>query len=777
MTKNLVIVESPTKAKMLSKFLGKEYTVESSYGHIRDLPSKKAELSPAQQKLPYASMAIDTEHGFTPLYVIPQKAKKYAQKLKGLLGADTTIWLASDEDREGEAIAWHLLEVLKPKKTNTVQRIVFHEITKSAILEAVKSPRRVNMDLVHAQQARRILDRLVGYTLSPLLWKKIRYGLSAGRVQSVAVKLIVDREREIRAFTPEEYWTITAPFEKGGKTFVSEFQKLDGKKFVPKNKEESDAIVTALKGQPFSVANIDEKEVKRRPSPPFTTSTLQQEAARKLGFSVKRTMTLAQILYEGIDMGGGEVGGLITYMRTDSVNLSQKALSDAKEVVEKRFGKEFSETRVYKSTSKGAQEAHEAIRPTELSRTPDQVYALPKTRLDDDARKLYELIWNRTLASQMADAKLLQTGADLEAFGKAGAKKSHIFRATGQRVLFPGFLKLYAEGRDDDKDENEENILPELIQGESLKPKSIDPKQHFTKPPPRYTEASLVKKMESEGIGRPSTYAPTISTVITRGYILREARQLVPTDIAFAVTELLENHFRDIVDLQFTAHMENQLDSIATKEKKWDEFLKEFYTPFSKTVQDGESISRAEAKKQRQLGKCPQTGLPIFAKIGKYGAMLQRGETESEQKPDFAPILKSQSMETITLEEALLNFSLPRSLGNAEDGEEVVVSVGRFGPYIRHGKTFVSIREDELFTLKRDEAMERVREKASAKQNRIIKDFPKEGIQIVNGRFGPYITDGKKNAKISADTDPKKLSVTDCKALLEKAPVRKFRKK
>ncbi|QQS58874.1 type I DNA topoisomerase [Candidatus Peregrinibacteria bacterium] len=777
MTKNLVIVESPTKAKMLSKFLGKEYTVESSYGHIRDLPSKKSELTPVQQKLPYASMAIDTENGFRPLYVIPQKAKKYAQKLKGLLDENTTIWLASDEDREGEAISWHLLEVLKPKKTNAIKRIVFHEITKSAILEAVKTPRKVDMDLVHAQQARRILDRLVGYTLSPLLWKKIRYGLSAGRVQSVAVKLIVDREREIRAFTPEEYWSITAPFEKDSKTFVADFQKLDGKKFVPKTKEEAEAITTALRGQPFSVSTIDEKEVKRRPSPPFITSTLQQEAARKLGFSVKRTMALAQILYEGIDMGGGEAGGLITYMRTDSVNLSQKALSESKEVIEKRYGKEFSETRVYKSKSKGAQEAHEAIRPTEVSRTPEEVYAFPKTKLEEDARKLYELIWNRTIASQMADARLLQTGADLEALGKSGAKKSHIFRATGQRVLFPGFLKLYTEGRDDEKNENEENILPELKTGESLKPKSIDSKQHFTKPPARYTEASLVKKMESEGIGRPSTYAPTISTIITRGYILREARQLVPTDIAFAVTDLLENHFHNVVDLKFTAHMEDQLDSIATREKKWDEFLREFYTPFLKTAQEGESISRAEAKKERQLGKCPETGLPIFAKIGKYGAMLQRGETESERKPDFAPILKSQSMETITFEEALLNFSLPRLLGKAEDGEDVAVGVGRFGPYVRHGKTFVSIREDELFTLKLDEAMERIREKASAKQNRILKDFPKEGIQVVNGRFGPYVTDGKKNAKISTETDPKKLSLSDCKLILEKAIIKKFQRK
>jgi DNA topoisomerase-1 len=772
MAKNLVIVESPTKAKMLTRFLGKDYTVESSFGHIRDLPNKKAELPPSQQKLPYASLGIDIENNFSPLYVVPDKAKKHAQKLKKLMEPDTTIWLASDEDREGEAISWHLLEVLKPKKTNDIKRIVFHEITKGAILDAVKHPRNVDMDLVNAQQARRILDRLVGYSLSPLLWKKIRFGLSAGRVQSVAVKLIVDREREIQAFTPDEYWSILADMEKEGKPFVSAFQKLDGKKFVPKSKEESEAIYTAIKGQDFTVKDISEKEAKRSPSAPFTTSTLQQEAARKLGFSVKKTMSLAQKLYEGIDMGKGEAGGLITYMRTDSTNLSEKAMGDSKKVIGKKYGKDYSQSRTFGKKQKGAQEAHEAIRPTEISRTPEEVYGYPKTKLDTDARKLYELIWNRTVASQMADAKLLQTGIDFEVLGKSGAKKSHIFRSTGQRILFPGFMKIYTEGRDDDVDENKEDILPELSVGEKLKPKKITQKQHFTKPPPRYTEASLVKKMETEGIGRPSTYAPTISTIMSRGYVQKEGRQLLPTDTAFVVTDLLASHFQDIVDLQFTAQMEEKLDQIAEKKVDWVRFMKDFYQPFSKKVAEGDNISRAEATKSRNLGTCPATGLPIYAKLGKYGAMLQRGETESEKKPDFAPLLKSQSLENITLQEAITNFQLPRVLGKKAD-EEILVNVGRYGPYIKHGKTFVSITEDDLFTISLEEAREKIREKEEIQKNRIIHDYVKEGIQVLNGQYGPYISDGKKNAKIPKEIDPKTLTPAQCKKMLAVAPEKK----
>ena len=771
MTKNLVIVESPTKAKMLQRFLGKDFVVESSFGHIRDLPNKKSELPPSQQKLPYATLAIDVDNDFSPLYIIPPKSKPHATKLKKLLGADTTIWLASDEDREGEAISWHLLEVLKPKKTNTIHRIVFHEITKNAILDAVKNPRTVNQDLVDAQQARRILDRLVGYKVSPILWKKIRFGLSAGRVQSVAVKILVDREREIRAFVPEEFWSITASLKKDGKAFSAQFQKLDGTKFVPKNAVEAEAIFSAISGQDFTVKNIDEKEVSRKPAAPFTTSTLQQEAARKLGFSVKKTMMLAQKLYEGIE-AGGEAGGLITYMRTDSVNLSEKAVTDAEKIISKKYGKNFHEKRTFSKKQKGAQEAHEAIRPTEVSRTPDEIYALPKTKLDADARRLYELIWQRTLASQMADARLMQSGIDFEVLGKAGAKKSHLFRATGQRVVFPGFLRVYREDRDDEVDENEENILPEFSLGEKTRPEKIEKKQHFTKPPARYTEASLVKKMESEGIGRPSTYAPTISTIQGRGYVVREGRQLVPTDTAFVVTDFLAAHFADTVDLAFTAKMENALDEIAENKMDRVKFLKKFWKDFSATLEKGEEVSRSAAKKERELGKCPNTGKPIFAKYGRFGAMLQRGETESEEKPDFAPILSTQDLETITLKDAIQNFQLPRILGR--DGEtEVRVSVGKFGPYVQKDKIFVSLPESEIFTIDLPTAIEKIHEKETAAKNRIISDYGE--VQILNGRFGPYITNGKKNAKIPADTDPAKISEKKARELLEKAPEKKGR--
>jgi DNA topoisomerase-1 len=759
---------------MLTKFLGKAYAVESSFGHIRDLPNKKSELTPTQQKLPYASLGIDIENDFSPLYVIPPKAKKHALKLKKLVEPDTTLWLATDEDREGEAISWHLLEILKPKKTNAIKRIVFHEITKNAILSAIEHPRDIDMGLVKAQQARRVLDRLVGYNLSPLLWKKIRYGLSAGRVQSVAVKIVVDREREIQAFTSEEYWTITATLQKEEKKFTAAFQKLDGKKFVPKTQEEAEAIVSAISRQDFTVQDISEKETKRRPSPPFTTSTLQQEAARKLRFSVKKTMTLAQKLYEGIDMGKGEAGGLITYMRTDSVNLSQKAIGDAKKIIIGKYGEKYSHSRAFSKKQKGAQEAHEAIRPTELSRTPEQVYALPKTKLDADARKLYELIWKRTIASQMADAKISQTGINFEVFGKSGAKKSHIFRSTGQRIVFPGFISAYTEGRDDEIDENKEAILPEMKEKETIRPKSLEKKQHFTKPPARYTEASLVKKMETEGIGRPSTYAPTITTIISRGYVVKEGRNLQPTDTAFVVTDLLAGHFQDIVDLKFTAHMEEKLDDIAEKKEDWISFMQGFYGPFSEKVKQGDNISRAEAVKSRKLGICPATQLPIYAKLGRYGAMLQRGETESEEKPDFAPILKGQSLETITLQEAITNFQLPRTLGEKE-GEEIIVNVGRFGPYIKHRKTFVSISEDEIFTITLPTAFEKIEEKEKLQKNRIIQEFPQIGIQVLNGQYGPYISDGKKNAKIPKEIDPKSLTPVQCQKILEEAPKRKKR--
>lgn len=676
MAKNLVIVESPTKAKMLRSFLGKDYDVESSYGHVRDLPGKKADLTPTQQKLPYASLGIDVENDFAPLYVVPPKAKKHVTKLKKLMEPDTTIWLASDEDREGEAISWHLLQILKPKKTNKIRRIVFHEITKSAILEAVDNPRELDQHLVNAQTARRVLDRLVGYTLSPLLWKKIRFGLSAGRVQSVAVKMIVDREREIKAFNPEEYWSLVADVEKEKKAFTATFTKLDGKKFVPKNELEANAIYDAVKSQDFTVKKIDEKEVKRRPSAPFTTSTLQQEAARKLGFSVKKTMTLAQKLYEGVSHGDGEAGGLITYMRTDSVNLSKKALGDAKKVISKKYGKEYAETRTFGKKQKGAQEAHEAIRPTELSRLPKEVYDWPKTRLDADARRLYELIWKRTLASQMSDARLMQTGIDLEVIGKIGEKKSHIFRATGQRVIFPGFLKVYHEDRDDGKDENEEAILPAFTIGEALRPKKVEKKQHFTKPPARYTEASLVKKMESEGIGRPSTYAPTITTVQSRGYVVKEGRNLFPTDTAFVVTDLLAQHFPDIVSLGFTAKMEDRLDDISEKKVDWVKYVGDFFFPFEKSIKDKDkSIEKQDVVSEETDEICEKCGKPMVIKLSRFGKFLSCSDypTCKHAKPIET---EEEEAERKALEAEFADEKCEKC------GEPMAVKQGRFGAFL-----------------------------------------------------------------------------------------------
>ncbi len=781
MAKNLVIVESPTKAKMLTKFLGDDYVVESSFGHIRDLPQKKSDLTSSQKALPYASLGIDVDNNFKPLYVVPQKSKKYATKLRQKFGSETVLWLATDEDREGEAIAWHLLEILKPKKGNTIQRIVFHEITKDAILEAIKNPREIDMNLVNAQQARRILDRLVGYRLSPLLWKKIKYGLSAGRVQSVAVRLLVDREREIKAFDPEESWSLTAHFQKDEKNFTALFQKIEGKKVTLRAEEEARAVLGALKDQKFLINSVSEKQVKRRPAPPFTTSTLQQEAARKLGFSVRKTMQLAQKLYEGIDMEGGEAGGLITYMRTDSVNLSEKALADAQRVIAEKYGAKFSETRVYKTKSKGAQEAHEAVRPTEISRTPDQVNQW-KSTLDSDARKLYDLIWKRTMASQMTDAELLQTGIDLDVKARVGDQKVHTFRATGQRIVFDGFLKVYAEGRDDEKDENKEDILPKLTQNEELGAEKIEKKQHFTKPPPRYTEASLVKKLEAEGIGRPSTYAPTITTIMRREYAEREGKQLVPTDIAFVVIKLLEKHFERIVSLKFTAGMEEHLDEIAEGKLEWHAMLEDFYEDFDKQVEEKEeNISVEEARAERILGTDPKSGKPLKVRMGRYGPHAQIGSRDDAEKPKFAGLRKGQSLDTITLEEALELFKLPRTLGADSEGNEIKANIGRFGPYVQVEKLFVSLKEDDPMDVTLERALELIAQKKEEIANRIIKEFKDTDIQILNGRYGPYITDGKKNAKIPKEhkDDPAKLTRTECEKLISEAPEkgRRWKKK
>jgi DNA topoisomerase-1 len=794
---HLVIVESPTKAKTIKRFLGKDYVVQASMGHVRDLPK--------------STLGVDTDGKFEPTYEVPDDKKTTVKHLKDALKEADTLWIATDEDREGEAIGWHLIEVLKPKGKE-VKRIVFHEITESALKEAIASPRDIDMRLVDAQQARRVLDRLVGYTLSPFLWKKVYRGLSAGRVQSVAVRIIVDREREIQAFIPEEYWTITANLQtEKQEDFTAELRAKNGEKFVPTNEAESAQVLADLQGATYAVSEVEEKEVRRTAPPPFTTSTLQQEAGRKLGFSVKQTMMVAQQLYEGIDIGHGQgPTGLITYMRTDSVNLSTKALADAKTTIEKLYGREYilTEARTYKTKSKGAQEAHEAIRPTEIERTPESL----KDVLDTQQLKLYTLIWNRTIATQMPAAELKRVGVDITA-------ATYTFRATGQTVTFDGYLRVYSEGTDEPEDDrregaegDNEKYLPQLAEGQPLVCEKIDPVQHFTKPPPRYTEASLVKKLEEEGIGRPSTYAPTISTVQARGYIRKEGKQLIPEDIAFRVTDILAEHFSDVVDLAFTARMEESLDEIAEGSTQSEVFLKGFYGPFSKLVSaKTEVLTKADVMKERILGDDPKTGLVVIAKSGRFGPYVQLGPTEpkekvekksrakkGEKKAEKAPksdkpkqrsasLPKGRTTEDITLEEALALLAFPKEIG-ALNGETVVVALGRFGPYLKIGEKNVSIPKDvdpTTVTIDNAEEFRKNAEEMKRKQNEPLKVFGKDPtsggeIQLKDGRYGPYVTDGETNASLPKAYDPDTLTEAQAVEILVKkraAPKRKWRGK
>ncbi len=658
MAKNLVIVESPAKSKTIEKFLGKDYKVMASMGHVRDLPKSK--------------MGIDTEKGFKPQYIIPPDKKKVIKDLKSKIKADTVVWLATDRDREGEAIGWHLNEALK-LKGHEVRRIVFHEITKPAILDAIKNPQELSKDLIEAQQVRRILDRLVGYELSPLLWKKIRYGLSAGRVQSVAVRLIVDRERERDAFKSEEYWSLTGEFYADSDkkiTFQAKLHKKDGEKVEIKNEKESKKILKELEKAKYHVMNIDHKEVKRNPAPPFTTSTLQQEAARKLRMSVKKTMAVAQQLYEGINIGKHHQG-LITYMRTDSVSLSNQATSAMKTLISEEYGKEYAldKPRAYKS-KKGAQEAHEAIRPVDVTLTPDDM----KEYLDKDQHRLYELIWKRTLASQMQSAIFDREAVDIEP-----EKGGYLFRANGQRIKFAGFIKVYVEDVDDEdaKKDHVENLLPELKVKQEVHEKELVPAQHFTQPPPRYTEASLVKKLESEEIGRPSTYAPTISTVMARGYIEKEEGTLKPTDTAYVVTDVLVKHFPNIVDIGFTAKMEDDLDRIAEGKEDGEKFLENFYDPFHDNIMEKmETIKEEDVVNEKTDEVCDDCGKPMVIKLGRFGKFLScsdypecknakpLGETEEEEK------------EFEELEKKLGGKKCPKC------GEPMEVKRGRYGEFL-----------------------------------------------------------------------------------------------
>ncbi|MEJ5304047.1 MAG: type I DNA topoisomerase [Bacteroidales bacterium] len=763
MAKNLVIVESPAKAKTIEKILGKDFIVKSSFGHIRDL--NKNQLS------------IDIDKGFVPHYEIPSDKKKIVEELAKAAQQAETIWLASDEDREGEAIAWHLFEALKLKKENT-KRIVFHEITKPAILHAVENPRFIDFNLVNAQQARRVLDRLVGYELSPLLWKKVKPALSAGRVQSVAVRLIVEKEFEIRDFKITTYYRVTGKFETIGKTEKGQLLAELNKRF--ETREETEAFLKSIIGASYSISGVETKPARRSPAPPFTTSTLQQEAARKLGFSVARTMMLAQELYES---------GLITYMRTDSVNLSDTALGMAKKEILNLFGENYLKIRKYTTKTKGAQEAHEAIRPTYLDRH--------SAGENEAQRKLYELIWKRTIASQMADAQLERTTITIA----ISTTNTEFFISKGEVVKFDGFLKVYAESTDDENDENESGLLPPVKKGDALKEIAITATQRFTTPPYRYTEASLVKKLEELGIGRPSTYAPTISTIQKREYVEKkdapgevkqctvltlangkikeetkterigqEKGKLFPTDIGILVTQFLMNHFDEIMDYNFTATVEKEFDEIAEGRLQWSKLIEKFYHPFHQVVEKA-MHSQEKAKGERLLGVDPVSGQNVYVKIGRFGAMVQVGETNdpSGRKPKFAGLRKGQSIETITLQEALDLLKLPKTVGEY-NGKEIVASTGRFGPYLMYDKAFFSIpKGEDPLEISLERAIEIIEEKKKKDAEKIIRTFPERtDVVIQNGRYGPYISVGKDNIPIPKGTDPASLSLEECLALAEK---------
>lgn len=772
MPTHLVIVESPAKAKTIKRFLGKDYIVEASMGHVRDLPK--------------SGLGIDVDKNFEPTYEISDGKETVIKKLRAAMKEADDVWIATDEDREGEAIGWHLTQALKVKDAENVKRIVFHEITETAIKAAIANPRTLDMRLVDSQAARRILDRLVGYTLSPFLWKKVYSGLSAGRVQSVAVRIIVDRERLIQAFVAQEYWSVEAELQNDKKQQFSAFlDKKNDVKIALTNKKDTDKVVSDIEGKPFDVTNVEEKEVSRNPAPPFTTSTLQQEAARKLGFSVKQTMVVAQQLYEGVSLGKGEGSvGLITYMRTDSVNLSQKALDDAKHTIENQFGREYvlASPRLFKTKSKGAQEAHEAIRPTEMERTPASLASV----LDHQQLKLYTLIWNRTMATQMPPAEFKRIAADIKV-------DVYSFRATGQSVIFDGFLRAYSAGKDDEPDDEKkeegdeegEKFLPLLSVGESVDCNEIKPEQHFTKPPARYTEASLVKKMEEEGIGRPSTYAPTISTIQQRGYIRKEGRNLLPEDIAFTVTDLLAEHFPDIVDLKFTAGMEQSLDDIAEGQNESTKFLKNFYNPFKALVDSKtKEIKKEDVLKERVLGIDPETKLEVIVRTGRFGAYVQLGRLEPVEKgkkkvkgegPKTASLPKNISVDAATMEQAMSLLAFPRNLGK-HDGNDMFVVLGRFGPYLKCGEVTSALpAETDPGSVSLAEAVELLttsaeRKKKAAEPLRILGNDPATDAEITvkDGRFGPYVTDGKTNASLTKKFTVDGITLTEAAELLEK---------
>jgi len=758
MKQQLVIVESPAKAKTIEKFLGKDFKVLSSFGHVRDLPKK--------------GLNIDVADNFKPTYAVSPDKTKVIRELKSAVANSSDVWLASDEDREGEAIAWHLANALK-LDINKTKRIVFHEITKTALEKALQHPRTIDINLVNAQQARRILDRLVGYELSPVLWKKIRTGLSAGRVQSVSVRLIVEREREIKDFESASYYKVSASFKgENGEVLANLDKNID-------SLEDAKKFLESLNDSTFIVSSVSKKPGKRNSSPPFTTSTLQQEASRKFGYSPRQTMSLAQRLYES---------GHITYMRTDSTTLSSLALDMANNYIVSNFGKEYSNQTQYKTKNDSAQEAHEAIRPTDFN--------IESISGEEQQKKLYKLIWERALASQMAPAQVERTELKI---GISNSK--NYFLAKGEVLIFPGFYKVYGNIKDD-------TILPPIKEGEKLDLLESTANEAFSKPPARYSEASLVKKLEELGIGRPSTYAPTVSTIQTRGYVEKvdvegkpkilkvlklsnkkvseeeeqvitgaDKNKLVPTSVADVTTDFLTKYFADVLDYKFTAKVEDSFDKIADGKEDWVKMLDKFYSGFHPLVEKSGAATREEVSKAKHLGDDPKSGKPIIARFGRYGLMLQRGETESEEKPDFAPFPEGYTLDNIDLDAALIMFSLPRVVGKTKDGEEITANIGRFGPYIKVKSTFVSIKDNDPFKITLEEARSLYDEKLEQIANKYIAEF-KSGIKIANGPYGPYITDGKKNARINKDTDPKSITEKEAAAILKNAPAKKkFKRK
>jgi DNA topoisomerase-1 len=766
MASNLVIVESPAKARTIEKYLGKGFQVLASYGHVRDLVPKEG--------------AVDPEHDFAMKYQLIEKNEKHVEKIAKEVKQADNLYLATDPDREGEAISWHVFEVLRDRgllEGKNVSRVVFHEITRRAIQEAIASPRELSADLVNAQQARRALDYLVGFNLSPLLWKKVRRGLSAGRVQSPALRLICEREDEIVAFKPREYWSIGAlakhgDNEVGTRLVTYKGEKVEQFSFTSEaSVREAEAAIQAMANGVLTVAQVEKKQRRRNPSAPFTTSTLQQEASRKLGFSAQKTMMVAQRLYEGIDIGDGAVG-LITYMRTDSVTLAQEALDELREVIGTRFGEDNlpESARQYTTKAKNAQEAHEAIRPTSALRSPEDV----KAHLTADQNKLYELVWRRTVASQMSPAVFDTVRVDLAA-GKA-PDADIVFRATGSVLVKPGFMAVYQEGLDDALQDERDKILPPLEQGDELALTTLQSEQHFTEPPPRYSEATLVKALEEFGIGRPSTYASIISTLRNREYVEMDNRRFVPTDVGKVVNRFLTEHFAQYVDYEFTAQLEDELDAVSRGESEWIPLLRNFWKDFHALVEHTEtSVTREQASQARVLGDDPKSGRPISVRMGRYGAFVQIGTKDDEDKPLFAGLRPGQKMDEITLQEALDLFKLPRKLGETADGDAISASIGRFGPYVRYGNKFVSIRGDDPYTIDLARALELIEEKKIADANRIILDFPEVEIQVLNGRYGPYVTNGKKNAKIPKDREPSNLTLEECQELIAAAPERRAR--